>query len=623
MNFFEHQEQSKKSTFRLLGLFVLAITGIILAIYAAAIGLLYAQNIVETSGDIQFQWFDPVVLLSVIIIVLTIITGGCLVKIMSLRRGGQYIAESLGGRLINPHTKDSEEKKLINVVEEMAIASGFSVPLVYVMDKEKGINAFAAGYSPNSAVVAVTDGCLRRLTRDELQGVVAHEFSHILNGDMRLNIRLIALISGIMIIATVGSIILRSTSRVRKNGMPVLFMGLALIIIGYIGVFVSRIIQSAVSRQREFLADASAVQFTRNPSGIADALKKIGGFSKGSRVLTPLASEASHMFFGSAIKTIFATHPPIVERIQRIEPSFKGDFPVLSTGNSITTLQGSTIMGMAESRPQVSVNPDSVIASIGTVGSDHVQYSLLILQSIPQKIRNELNDPFGASVIIYALLLSNNEKEKALQLESIKYIIPNNTTSHIIDFAKEVRGLDQQLKLPLVDLSMPMLRRMSFEQFKKFKQAITLMIESDGKLNLFEYALQLIITNRLETSFHRPNRQEFKSIEPLMIDTAILISKIAHEGHSDKHEAQKAFETAMRVIPAYQSDHNLIIRPFKDVGVSISRISSASPGVKKTVLDACAHCVLFDSAVSPKEAELLRAIAYSMDLPVPPFLMKK
>lgn len=363
MIFFENQERSKKKSAQLISmfiLFILAVTGIILAVYAVTIFVIYhytdKAHVYDVGvGKNGFNWIDPQILLMVGAATLMIILGGSIVKIIALRRGGQYIAESLGGRLVNHSTNNPKEKKFVNVVEEMAIAPGVPVPIVYVLDNETGINAFAAGYSPNDAVVAATVGCLKRLSRDELQGVVAHEFSHILNGDMRLNIRLIGLLSGIMIITTIGSIILRSGPRSRKGSPPIMLAGLALIIIGYIGVFVSRIIQSAVSRQREFLADASAVQFTRNPSGIANAF-------------------------------------------QKIEAEFKP--------------KEAAVMGFSGPGGQMPINAGNIAGQVGMVSPEHVQFSATLLGSIPPEIRKELSDPLGASAVVLALLLNDDKVEK-------------------------------------------------------------------------------------------------------------------------------------------------------------------------------------------------------------------
>jgi uncharacterized tellurite resistance protein B-like protein len=421
---------------------------------------------------------------------------------------------------------------------------------------------------------------------------------------------------------------MRTGSHSRKNGMPALVIGLSFIAIGYIGVFVSRIIQSAVSRQREYLADASAVQFTRNPLGIANALKKIGGFSKGSKIKSPQASETSHMFFSVAIQSMFATHPPIKQRIKRIDPAFNGEFPSISDTDSTfmqneASVKGFGVMGPADGRESMEIDPGNIEESIGTIDSNHVKYSLMLLESIPKVIRNELNDTMGATALVFAMLLDADANEKNRQIDGLKQIIADDVARHAVKLDETVKNIDSSLKLPLLDLSLPMLRQMSNEQFKTFKQAVSILVESDGKLNLFEYALQLIITNRLEAAF-RPGakKQGFKSIEPLIEDAVILISKLAIEGHEKRAEAEKAFVSAMMMIPAAGSPE-MVNKPFHAVGNAISNFATSAPGVKKTILDACSHCILFDRNITMKESELLRAIAYSLDLPVPPFLMGK
>ena len=623
MNFFEQQEQSKQKTLQLFFLFILADSGVFLAVYFV---IIFVMNYYVNEGATAMSpaaWADPLVLIWVFVLTQTIILGGSFVKIMALRRGGQYVAESLGGRLINHSTNDTLEKRLVNVVEEMAIASGISVPMVYVLDNEDGINAFAAGFSPDDAVVAVTKGCLQHLTRDELQGVVGHEFSHILNGDMRLNIRLIGFISGIMILATIGYYILRSGGRSRKGSGPVMLMGISLIIIGYVGVFFARLIQSAVSRQREYLADASSVQFTRNPSGLANALKKIGGFSKGSVLKAPLASEASHMFFGSAVKSIFATHPPLADRIRRIDPSFAGDFSAPDEADTTVAYDEAVtaFSGLASSMPQ---DAKSVVSQVGTVSPDHVDFSAKLLEAIPAQIRKELADPLGASSVVFALLLDEDLNQKKRQIENLNKTASDAIIRHILIIDKALSGLDPKMKLSLVDLAMPSLRRMSKAQFDEFQKYSRILIESDERLSLFEFAVQQIITYRLDAAFTKAaKKQVYKSIEPLVNDILVLISKLAYVGHADKNNARKAFESAVKKLSAYGATAGSLIGqdpPFDDVGRAISRIAASKPGIKETVLEACAQCVLFDRIVSIEEAELLRAIAYCLDLPLAPFL---
>ncbi|RMH57559.1 MAG: hypothetical protein D6679_06370, partial [Candidatus Hydrogenedentota bacterium] len=326
INFFEHQERARKKTGQLVLLFLLAVLAIIAAVYAS----FYA--IVSLSGKKGpiLDPTDPFLFLVITGGTLGVIALGTAYKIVQLREGGSAIAQALGGRKIPRTTTNLDERKILNVVEEMAIASGCRVPEVYLLE-ESSINAFAAGFHPNEAVIGITRGAIERLSRDELQGVIAHEFSHIFNGDMKLNIQLIGVIHGIIVINLIGYWLLRSLrfsgrSRSREKGggglLAILLFGLALFLIGLIGAFFGRLIQAAVSRQREFLADASAVQFTRNPRGIGGALKKIARLTAGSLIQHPNAGQAAHLFFGQGVAFSFggllATHPPIEERIQRV-----------------------------------------------------------------------------------------------------------------------------------------------------------------------------------------------------------------------------------------------------------------------------------------------------------------
>ena len=335
MDFFERQDKARRNTKFLVFYFLLAVVFLILAVYAAIALIFTGVELKNSASESSVRLVaDPTLFFWTALGTLAVISIGSVSKTLALARGGSAVAELLDGRLVNSNTTDASERKLLNVVEEMAIASGVPVPQVYVMDDEAGINAFAAGHSASDAAISVTRGCMTMLSRDELQGVIAHEFSHILNGDMRLNLRLIGLIFGILCLTIIGRVLIQT--RGRKNPLPLL--GLALIIIGWVGVVFGRLIQAAVSRQREVLADASAVQFTRNPAGLAGALKKIGGLADGSRLKSPHAEEASHLFFADGLSKSFfgfATHPPLIERIRALDPSFDGNFPsVVSSGRN-------------------------------------------------------------------------------------------------------------------------------------------------------------------------------------------------------------------------------------------------------------------------------------------------
>lgn len=330
VNFFEHQQQAKRNTGLLVVLFLVAFI-LIIGFVAVVTAAIFGGVAIQQNGEYQFSW-QPIAW--VVVIVGGGILTAMLVKWLSLKPGGHVVAESLGGVRIEPNATDPLERRILNVVEEMAIAANMPVPAVYLLPNEANINAFAAGYESKDAVIGLTRGAVETFSREQLQAVVAHEFSHILNGDMRLNIRLIAALAGILLIAHVGRIFLHSarfsSSRRRGNGNALPLVGLALFIIGYIGVFFGNIIKAAVSRQREYLADAAAVQFTRNPEALSGALQQIGAREYGSKIGHANADETAHLFFGQALSswfTLMATHPPLDKRIKRIQPSWNGRYP--------------------------------------------------------------------------------------------------------------------------------------------------------------------------------------------------------------------------------------------------------------------------------------------------------
>jgi Zn-dependent protease with chaperone function len=333
-SFFENQHLARRNTKLLVLMYVLAVIGVIFAVDLVLAGL-YAWSI-----DLppQMQHLGLAARLKIVPTAIYVLGGLATAVVIlavsgwnmtQLSSGGKAVAEMVGARRIPPDTGDPLERRLVNVVEEMSIASGVRVPAVYVMDGEQGINAFAAGYEVSDSILAVTRGTLETLNRDELQGVIGHEFSHILNGDMRLNIRMIGVLAGIVFIGSAGNFLLRSLrgGSDNKGAAPIFAAGLALMLIGYIGLFFARLIKAAVSRQREFLADASSVQFTRNPDGIAGALDQIEVSATGALIANRRAEDLSHMFFGQGIRVVlsglFDTHPPLEERIARVNARFE------------------------------------------------------------------------------------------------------------------------------------------------------------------------------------------------------------------------------------------------------------------------------------------------------------
>ena len=430
MDFFAQQDQARKKTKLLVFYFAIAVAALIIAVYFASLAIFTgAQAHYHRYGEQpEFALWNPQLFLGVAAGVLAVVFIGSTYKTMALAQGGSVVSEMMGGRLVKPNTTDPDERKLLNVVEEMSIASGVPTPQVYVMDEEEGINAFAAGHKPGDATVTVTRGCMKLLSRDELQGVIGHEFSHILNGDMRLNLRLMGIIFGILCLAIIGRVLLQTargdTGRSRgQNPLPIL--GLALLIIGYIGVFFGRLIQAAVSRQREFLADASSVQFTRNPGGITGALKKIGGLGEtGSRLSHAHAEELSHMFFGNGISEPFIglleTHPPLPDRIRVFDPNFDGKFPYVrydgrdqppgdiskpkrqQMPNIFGSVLGGVILASGdEGKPPV-IRSHSVLPHLGNPTPLHLEYAEQMRDSLPDSVKAAAREPLDAIALIYA-----------------------------------------------------------------------------------------------------------------------------------------------------------------------------------------------------------------------------
>jgi Zn-dependent protease with chaperone function len=555
----------------------------------------------------------------------------------------------MGGRLVSSNSTDLDERKLLNVVEEMALASGVPVPQVYVMDAEEGINAFAAGHTTSDATVTVTRGCMKLLSRDELQGVIAHEFSHILNGDMRLNLRLMGTIFGILCLTVIGRVLLQTRGGSSRDRNPLPLLGLILIALGWIGVLFGRLIQAAVSRQREFLADASSVQFTRNPGGITGALKKIGGLGgEGSRLSAAHAQEASHMFFGNGLGQplfgLFATHPPLEERIRAIDPNFDGKFPLVryeaaaeDPGMRALDALAAPLTPLAPARsrparpaapPRIAPPPipiQSVMPNLGTPTTAHLRFAEDLRNSISPALQQSARDPLGASAIVYGLLMSSNAGIRAKQLE----LLGNLSAAARQETQRLLPDLDPvalNAKLPLVDLALPGLRHFSPTQYGEFNTALQQLIECDGEINLFEYVLQKIVLRHLDPHFHgaRKPALQYYTIKPLAGDCAVLLSALAHTGSDDPAKAQAAFRQGAQIL-SYQAQTELaFVAPdncdLPQIDAALNRLSQAVPQIKKNVLNACAQTVAADGVIQEMEAELLRGIADTLDCPMPPFL---
>lgn len=635
MDFFERQDQARRKTKWLVFYFALAVVGIVLAVYLA-LWLVFAGGLAESRYGARGTppLWHPQLFLIATAGTLAVVTLGSLFKMSQLSAGGSVVAESLGGRPVLPITRDLDERRLLNVVEEMAIASGLPVPAVYVLDEESGINAFAAGLTQSDAVVAVTRGCLKTLNRDELQGVIGHEFSHILNGDMRLNVRLIGIIFGILCLASIGRVLLRS--RGRRNPLPLL--GLLLILIGAIGVFFGRLIQAAVSRQREFLADAASVQFTRNPAGLSGALQKIAVL--GSRLQSEHAADACHMFFANGLRqaflSLFATHPPIEERIRAIDPTWDGKFTVPKSGpeqqaflEALTETE-SPATPAPEAPPvvrpgRVVVRAQTVMPLIGQPMPLHLRYARALREAFPENVRLAAREPTGAQALLFALLLSDNPTLRARQLALLGERMGTVLRERVAALHPEVAPLAARARLPLVNLALPALRQLRAEEFQRFRETLRALIESDAQIDLFEFTLSKIIERQIESRFTgvRPKVVQYYSVKPLVADAAVLLSALANISSSDPAAVARAFASGAPYLRAGDAEVELL--PLEQCGLeavsaALDRLAQAAPQIKKNVLEACVRVVGADGVIQEPEAELLRAIAETLDCPIPPFV---
>ncbi len=647
MNFFASQAQARRNTFQLVFLLILAVCTLILLtnlVVILAMDFFKESPVTDFHTMIQNMdwWTFGMVGLAVWLVVL----AGSISKIIALSGGGKVVAESLGGKLVLHNTTDPKQRRLLNVVTEMAIASGTAVPPVYIMPQERSINAFAAGYSSRDAVISVTQGLVDHLNREQLQGVIAHEFSHIFNGDMRLNIQLIGALNGILIIGIIGYELLRLPfrgssfrlgSRSRSSGggdarltFALIALGLSLMIIGYTGTFFGNMIKAAVSRQREYLADASAVQFTRNPKGLAGALKRIGGLDTGSRMQASAAVEISHAFFAqgvsSFVESLFATHPPLIKRIKRIDPYWNGHFITkdrIDTEMANESYKGavSSFATDSSSAPTSTTQElNQAVLATGELTQQSIELARTLLSDISANIRQTAEEPFGARAVIYALLLDKAYPVRVKQLEQLQYHAEREVYLLTQKIMSEMDALDIRLRLPLIDITIPVLKQLSNHQYQAFRDNVSSLMDADGKINLMEWSLQKILFNHLDQNFHNQPKLIARSagLSQLKVEVSIALSLLAIAGHSKIEQARAAFKTAVTHLKLEHID--FIEKKKLKLSVidnALQKLQHMSLMNKMALLESCILCIEHDQVSSSREVEILRAFSSAIDCPIP------
>lgn len=631
MDFFACQDRARRQTGRLILLFILGLGMTVLCLYvvlAVILGVALSDaSAVELPGLPLFGFVAAF---------MTLIVGGTwLVRTATLRRGGgAAVAAALNGQPISPRTTDMAERRLLNVAEEMSLAAGMPVPVVYILRDEPGINAFAAGWGLPDAVIGVTRGAVDLLNRDELQGVIGHELSHVFNGDMRINIRIIGIIAGLAVVSMLGYGLFRialrapprTSSRDKRDSsgsivIVILAIGASLWLIGWIGKFFGSLIQAAVSRQREFLADASAAQFTRNPLGLANALKKIGALEQGSRVTHPRAAEISHLFFArgsgsGGFAGWTSTHPPLEKRIQRLDPSFDGDFDACAAQLAIRE-------AARPSRPPASPPPipalpplpgfpalpgtATLLDTAGRPTAGHLEESQLRLDRLAG-VRSAVSAVEGAKSFILALL--GEEPGAAEHNEAMV----------------SARTIAPELRLSAVELALGSLRAMPRQDWSPYLDRVEAAIRADGDITLFEYAVWRMLERTARAQSGRAaaaGGSAGRELSPSEFSAAAssLLSALAWAGQDEKEQAEQAFQAAARMFEAWGMV--LEFKPAADAGlfeadVALDALGGSRMEQRRKFLSAAMQCLIHDGRITLHELELYRAIAAALDIPVPP-----
>jgi Zn-dependent protease with chaperone function len=648
MNFFAHQEQARRQTRRMLFLFALAVFAIVVAIDVVvlfAVGLDTAQDV---DGNLQWAGLSGLSIGVIVVILL-----GSLYRIATLGKGGAAVARQLGGTPVASVSGNFAYQRLRNVVEEVAIASGVPVPEIFVLEDEAGINAFASGYTPADAAITVTRGALDKLTRDELQGVFGHEFSHVLNGDMRLNIRLMGVVFGILVLATIGRKIAELSGRSRsRDSAGVVMFGLALFAVGYIGVVFSRLIKASISRQREYLADASAVQFTRQTAGIAGALKKIGGLAEGSKLANSNTEEVAHMLFGDGVgySALFATHPPLPERIRRLDPSFKAEEltaiaaawsqPVLVGDDSLNdpdvsiagfapanaaehAARGTTPAPLPAANSSVALSPQHVAQQVGNPGTDDRRSAQTIRATIPQALREAAHRQEQAIPLIFALLLDARADVRARQMATIAQRYDSGTGALVETLAANVAELHPMLRLPLAALAFPALRRRPRPQLKGFIEAMQALIDADGRVALDEYCLATLIRLQVIEALSPASVRVIGRVKlpQASAEIAALLAIVAKYGHDDEVTAQRAYVSAMNeILPSATLAYSAPSDWAGALDRALAKLDLLAPAGKEVIVRGLTRAISEDGKVSVAESEMLRTICAALHCPLPPLL---
>lgn len=599
MNYFEYQDRARRRSYLIIGYYLSALVFFIAAIAGLASFIIH---IFSADGFVLQENIQ--LLLIIATAALSNILLGTALRYVQLQKIGPAIVTLLGARAIHRKTEEPQYRELLNVVDEIAIAAGTPVPDVYVLPDELAINAFTAGISVNNAVITVTQGAIEQLERDELMALVAHEFSHILHGDLRVNFRLITFLNGFLNVHTLGVGLLRYqvTDKlpflVRKLlNFTTTALGIILILIGYAGVWLSRALRSSISRQRELNADQTSVNFTQNPNALIALLHKIKNNS--SYIRDPHAEEFSHMFFAPPKSGLLPTHPRIDTRIENIK-----QLPAATKSKN----QGH--------------NLESFIDSIGQPSLDHLHYAMKLRHQLEKQLDKYCVYDNGMYLLACSMVLSYDPVHYETQMRSLVENGNPKLAEDLQSIWKSVRKVDARYRMPLLDISLMSLQRMDKQDKAKLMKHLTLLIEADNQVSITEYVISSILESNLDNR-HDANIRYWK-LQQVSYEAGFLLAILAYHGHSQKDQATLAYKSGMETLgfekfQAMDEYHDLQLQQLTQV---LSRLKQLIMKERKKLLFACAKVIFHDQQVTLLEAELLRAISDSLDCPMPPIIFE-
>jgi Zn-dependent protease with chaperone function len=679
VDFYSRQAAARGQTRWLVFAFSLALLAVAVALDFVLFTFLAGRSASYGFNALDYVAANPGQAVLSTALVMGVLGIASLYKSMELRGGGGVVARSLGGVRISADTRDLKLKRLVNIIEEMSIASGVPVPEIYVLEQEPGINAFAAGHTAANAAITVTQGALDHLSRDELQGVIAHEFSHVLNGDMRLNVQLMGWVFGLFVIGLIGRLLLQFSPGNRRNSNALVALGFAVMVLGYVGLLAGRILQAAVSRQRERLADASGVQFTRNPQGLKGALVKIAALPEGSQLVAADAEQAAHMFFAEGLSRVFATHPPILERIRELDPQFDpreleraaaepeqqpsaaefsgegGRLSVGGAGNGAAAARspspaesgggagqfsgagaavaaaqsrfsGGGLGGVGQvaraSSPGVGVEQASrAVAQVGQPDTAHIEHAQAVRLALLPQARELTESPGGAQALLIALLVSADPNIRDRQLALLTRTVSPASLAVIQRAIPIARAIDPMLRLPTLQRAFPALRRLTAPQRRALAQLVNELIQADGRIEVFEFCLAKLLETLLNDELGATTPHGTLTLEDEEGEIALLFATIAQIGAQDERAARVAYEVGISIVlPMRRPPFAAVADWPTKLSAALPRLEQLHPFAKKAVIEGLVRTVANDEMLMDEEAELLRTVCALLHCPLPPLL---